>query len=144
MVNMSRNEGEPMYFCDACGNPCELSSRKVPFKGYSTIPKVRKVTGEREVFVSIWAKCQGRSAISGEKLLPPEHPLFHFQFAHILAKGTYPELRLVEENIFPVTVAEHHYQTTDPGACQKDPLWSKFWAKHEELKRSRYVDRVAS
>lgn len=138
-VNMASADGR--LFCLNCGNDCEVSSRREPFKA-STISKVRKPTGEREVFVRLWAKCGGKSVISGAQLLPPEHPLFHYQFAHCLNKGTYPEERLNEANIFPVTVEEHEYQTKDPGGCRKNPLWLKFWAFHEQLKRSKYGDRA--
>ena len=121
-------EGTGCYFCTECVKPCDVKTERTGFGSKpSTLSKVRKVTGERELFVGLWAKAGGRSRISGEKLLPPEHPMFHFQFAHLAPKGTYPELRLMEENVWPVTVDEHQYQTNDPGTCQRDPKWKDFW-----------------
>ena len=116
------------YLCGKCGEDCTTKTERTGFGSKpSTLSKVRKVTGERELFVGLWAKAGGRSRISGEKLLPPEHPMFHFQFAHLAPKGAYPELRLMEENVWPVTVDEHQYQTNDPGTCQRDPKWKDFW-----------------
>ena len=128
-------EGTGCYFCTECVKPCDVKTERTGFGSKpSTLSKVRKVTGERELFVGLWAKAGGRSRISGEKLLPPEHPMFHFQFAHLAPKGAYPELRLMEENVWPVTVDEHKYQTTDLGKCRRDPLWSGFWAYYDRAK----------
>ena len=121
------------HFCTHCGEPCDLSTRKTPFNGYTTISAVRKPTGEAAVFKELYAECGGRSVISGEPLLPPDHSMFHFQFAHAANKGQYPEHRLLKRNIFPVTVDEHAYQTHYPAKCQKDPLWRTFWKVRDEL-----------
>lgn len=106
-VNMVRNNGETrFYFCTHCGEPCDLSQRRTPFTG-STLSPTRKITGERELFVKLWAKCKGRSEVSGDPLLPPEHPMFHFQGCHLLPKGSYPSDRITEDNIAMTTVDEH-------------------------------------
>ena len=94
------------YFCSHCGESCDLSQRRTPFKA-STLSPTRKVTGERELFVKLWAKCKGRSQVSGEPLLPPEHPMFHAQGCHLLPKGSYQEDRLEEQNVVMTTVKEH-------------------------------------
>lgn len=130
--NLASTDGG--LFCTHCGQPCETSQRKTPFKGYTTLSPVRKPTGERQVFIELWAKCKGRSVISGAPLLPPEHPMFHFQFAHVLPKSTYPELRLLERNIFPVTIDEHRFQTEHPEDCRRSPSWSEFWKVHDDLR----------
>lgn len=92
------------WFCDKCGKdttPAKSSPKK------STLTTVRKPSGERALFIRLWAKCGGKSEVSGEPLLPPEHPLFHFQGSHLLPKGAYQDERLLEENVVMVTVEEH-------------------------------------
>ena len=104
-LDMTRNDGA--MFCSHCGKTCELSQRTKPFKGYTTIPKVRKATGEKEQFLLVWARCKGKSEVSGVPLLPLDHPMWHFQFSHGLPKGTYGEDRLELANITACTVDEH-------------------------------------
>jgi len=104
-VNMASADGR--LFCTHCGNDCEVSSRREPFRGYSTIAKVRKPSGEGEVFKEVWGRCKGKSEVSGEPLLPPDHPMWHWQFSHCLPKGAYPEERLKPGNIVACTVHEH-------------------------------------
>lgn len=104
-VNMASDDGR--LFCTHCGNDCEVSSRREPFRGYSTISKVRKPSGEGEVFKEVWGRCKGKSEVSGKPLLTPEHPMWHWQFSHLLPKGTYTKRKLSAENIVACTVHEH-------------------------------------
>ena len=130
-VNMASQAGQTRhYFCTHCGEACDISQRKVPFKG-TTLSATRKPSGEMEVFKARYVACGGVSMISGQPLYPPGHKMFHWQFAHVLCKNNYPEERLNPENIWPMTVEEHQYQTKDPGKCRKDPLWSGFWAYYD-------------
>lgn len=124
--------GASTYFCSKCGEGCSTSQKQKP---RSTLSTVRKTTGERELMIALWAHCKGRSMVSGEPLLPPEHPLFHFQGSHILPKGTYPELRLEEENMVMVTVDEHREYTENLEKCRKDPKWREVFRTRERLQR---------
>lgn len=85
------------YFCNACLKPCTIKQE----------PKLRKVTGEADEFRKVWGRCGGKSEVSGKKLLPPDNPMWHAQFSHLLPKGSYQEDRLKLENIVACTVEEH-------------------------------------
>lgn len=104
-VNMASEDGH--LFCSHCGEPCEESVRKAPFRGYSTLSTTRKATGEGDAFKQVWARCKGLSEVSGEKLLPPDHPMWTWQFSHLIPKGSYQKERNNPENIVAVTVDEH-------------------------------------
>lgn len=95
------------YFCNHCGETCKPSERKKPFRGYSTISPVRKISGEGEAFAKVWERCKGKSEVSGEPLLPYGHAMWHHQFSHLLPKGSYQNDRLELANIVACTVREH-------------------------------------
>jgi hypothetical protein len=95
------------YLCNQCGQDCQPSQRKAPFRGYSTLSTARKVTGEGEAFAKVWERCKGKSEVSGEDLLPYGRPMWHHQFSHCLPKGSYGEDRLELANIVACTVKEH-------------------------------------
>lgn len=123
------------WFCTACGEPCSAKSERGGFgaKG-STLCSVRKVSGQRELFVQGWAKCGGRSEVSGEKLLPPEHPQFHFQGSHLLPKGSYPDYKLDPRNIVMMTMEEHETWHREPkGLLLADPKWAPIVARFKAL-----------
>lgn len=64
----------------------------------------RKPTGELKIFEEIWKERSHVSFLSGK-------PLGYFSvsfFAHVLAKGRYPRLRLEKSNIILLTPFEHH------------------------------------
>lgn len=71
-----------------------------------------------------------RSELSGATLLPKGHPQWHWQFAHILPKGTYPKWKFEEKNIALCLPEEHARQETFP----------KFIEKRDELKREYYQE----
>ena len=131
-VDMS---GASPYFCTSCGKGCGTTTERTGFGSKpSTLSTKRKPTGERDLFIQLYAKCQGRSEVSGEKLLPPEHPMFHFQGSHCLPKGTYPDYRLDPRNIAMVTVAEHEYwHGTPKGILLADPNWAPIVARYKAL-----------
>ena len=87
------------YFCDKCGGDC-ASKREAP--------KGRKVTGEAEDFKKVWGRCNGYSEVDkSQKLLPPDHPMWTWQFSHCLPKGSYQDDRNKLVNIVACTVKEH-------------------------------------
>jgi hypothetical protein len=94
------------YFCTKCGGDTTPVERKQAPR--STLSPTRKVTGERELMVQLWAKQKGKCAVTGDTLLPPEHTMFHAQGSHLLPKGTYPEDRLNPMNMVMITVEKHN------------------------------------
>lgn len=76
-----------------------MLNRKKPLERKAFKKKARKSTGELKLFIELYAKQGGKCIVSGENLLPPEHPMFYKQGSHCLPKNTYPEWRLREENV---------------------------------------------
>lgn len=111
--------------------------KKSPLKRTALKKKPKKKTGEFDVFVKIWRTRIHRSVVSGKYI-----PYFNVScFAHVLGKGAYPSLRLVEENIVLLTQEEHHlfdhcgsdqrekYAEANPGVD-----WGKLYDLKEFLK----------
>jgi hypothetical protein len=65
---------------------------------------------QRDLFEHIWNTREHVSELSGDPLLPKGHFQWHWQFLHILPKGSYPHYRLNIENIVLGTVQEHENQ----------------------------------
>lgn len=93
----------------------------------------KKNSGELDLYVEIWAERPHVSFITGK-------PLGAFNicfFAHVLPKGTYPELRLLKENIILLLFAEH--SLLDQGTrAQREAYAQKNqpcdWSRIENLK----------
>lgn len=66
-------------------------------------PTAKKPTGEKVLFECIWNTRPHKSQLSGKKIPYPRPG----NFAHLLPKGKYPELRLVDINIVLLTTYEH-------------------------------------
>lgn len=130
-------EGTGFYFCTQCVKGCDVTGERTGFGSKpSTLSTVRKPTGERSVFVELWAKCGGKSEVSGAKLLPPEHPQFHFCGSHLLPKGTYPDYRLDHRNVVMMTPDEHEHWHREPkGVLLADPKWAPIVARYMALKK---------
>jgi len=62
-----------------------------------------KPTGEAVLFNTIWNTRPHKSQLSGK----PIHEARPGNFAHIVAKGKRPDLRLFENNIILLTIEEH-------------------------------------
>lgn len=92
------------YFCDKCGKDATPAKARPKF---TTLSSERKPTGEREAFERVWARCKGKSEVSGADLLPFGHPMWHWQFCHLLPKGSYQNSRNELENIVATTIEEH-------------------------------------
>lgn len=79
----------------------------------------RKTTGEKELFIEIWAEREHVCTNCKEHL--GDEPLAHY-FAHILAKGKHPDLRLVKTNIMLLCFDCHYaydHQTKEHYARRK-------------------------
>lgn len=74
--------------------------RKEKLKGYS----------QKDMFAEIWDERPHVSELSGDELLPKGHSQWHWQFLHVLPKGSFPKFELKKENILLGTVAEHDHQ----------------------------------
>lgn len=89
---------------------------------------------QKEMFLYIWetrAEQNGyTSEISGKPLFPPHHYKFHWQFLHLLSKGTYPKYKLNPDNIILGTPKEHENQEQ----------YDIFIEKRDELKRQYYKE----
>jgi len=105
--NKARAEGEPFYFCTECLKGCEPKQKEGFGAKRSTLSSVCQPTGERALFEELYFECRGKSVVSGMKLLPPDHPMFHAQGCHLLPKGSYQEYRTKRENVIMTTVEEH-------------------------------------
>ncbi len=99
LAKLDRTALEPTWFCTGCVKSCDLIDQRA-------VPK-RQPTGERKLMVELYKAQDGRCAISGKPLWPPEHPMFHCQGSHIMPKGTYPEWRLKEWNIIMILKLYH-------------------------------------
>lgn len=136
-------DGTGMYFCTSCVKPCDVKSERSGFGSrLSTLSKVRKPTGERALFVELWAKAGGKSEVSGAKLYPPEHALFVHQGSHLLPKGTYPDYRLDPRNVVMITPEEHETWHREPkGVLLADPRWAPIVARYKALQREAETKR---
>ena len=107
-----------------------------PLKAKKPLKATRKESGQKALFIQLWASCQGKSQLSGLPLLPPEHPKFHWQGSHLLPKGSYPELKLDPENIVMIT-PEEHILWGETGVKEDlvsiDPRWGPIVAKYRRL-----------
>ena len=101
-----------------------------PKKGLS---KVRKATGEAELYDQIWKDRPHVSQFSGEKL----HEMNVCCFLHVLPKSTYPRFRLEKRNIMLGTFDEHYMQTNIPRE-KWNPSFRKQWEEIEDKLKSEY------
>jgi len=89
---------------------------------------IKDFNNQIELFNYIWETREHISELSGEPLLNKGAFQWHWQFLHILPKGTYPKYRLNPENIVLGTVKEHENQESIP----------KFQELKSKLKRQYY------
>lgn len=65
---------------------------------------------QRRLFEQIWNERERVSEVSGKPLYPKSHYKWHWQFAHILPKGSFPKYRLRKDNIMLMLPSEHERQ----------------------------------
>lgn len=76
------------------------------------------------------------SELSGKPLLPKGHNQWHWQFMHILPKGSYPRYKLNIENIVLGTVWEHeHQEIIDKFRELKAKLVAEYYEKYYKIKK---------
>lgn len=98
------------------------------------LKKVKKKTGESEVFAEIAAEREWICFVSGETL----RELKPTQFAHVLPKALnrYPKFKLHKPNI--VLLSDWAHYQWDFGIryeLKKDPRWDKMFKLEEQLKQ---------
>lgn len=85
---------------------------------------------QKECFRYVYETRAHISELSGKPLLPKSHSQFHWQFLHILSKGSYPKWKYNSDNILLALPEEHASQETFPA----------FIEKRDELKRKYYKE----
>lgn len=100
----------------------------------------KKPTGELKVFKEIWEERPRVSFISGESLQRYDGTnKFVSLFAHVLAKGRYPHLRLSKDNVVMLTPHEHYLFDHGTKKQRQDYAknflvdWHKIFKLKEEL-----------
>ena len=98
------------------------------------LSKVRKPTGEMEIFKQILAERsiggKNYSQVSGELIESPNQ----FNLHHLLPKGSYPAYRLNKDNIVIISEDEHFDFHNNTAKVKADPKWKWLFDKIEELK----------
>ena len=85
---------------------------------------------QSEMFNHIWETRRHISELTGKPLLYPNASTWHFQFLHILPKGSYPKWKFESDNIMLALPEEH----------AKQEMFPKFIEKRDELKRKYYKE----
>ena len=67
---------------------------------------------QKEMFNYIWETRDHVSELTGKPLLPKGHFKWHWQFIHVLPKGSYPAYKLKLENMLLGLPEEHENQET--------------------------------
>lgn len=93
--------------------------------------KVKQSNSQKELFIEIWEEREHVSELSGKYLGDEMNAWF---FAHILSKGSNPQLKYNKENIMLVTQEEHWQLDQNTHLAKQDPLYKPFFDKAEELK----------
>ena len=92
-----------------------------------------KGTEQRDMLIEIWAEREHISELSGQHLGDDMSVWF---FAHILPKGTYPDMKLNKDNIMLLTPEEHYRVDHETHLAKLEPLYKPFFDKFDELKVS--------
>ena len=93
--------------CKSCKKQCVIFSHgnceqcARPTYGYisrsnlNALKKIRKPTGELNLFKQLWDKLPHKCVVCGKDIVE----FSHNNFAHLLSKGAYPAMRLLDINI---------------------------------------------
>lgn len=118
--------------------PKQFKARK-PLK-----KKLKKATGEAELFKEIWNDLEVEERVSFVTgfSLPDQHEMRTYYFSHVLSKGSRPELRLVKENIVLMTLREHQQWEFEKHKIKNDPQWKKVFDLAEKLKTYAQINNL--
>ena len=89
---------------------------------------MKKYKNQTEMFNDIWETREHKSELTGKPLFNKNHYKWHWQFLHVLPKGTYPKYKLNPDNILLALPDEHGNQET----------YKIFQQKKAELQREYY------
>ncbi len=96
---------------------------------------VKKATGEKLLFQTIYNTRERVSFLSGKKIFGVVS-----NFAHVLPKGLYPEYRLYDKNIILLTPQEHYLfdfgteEQREKYTKENNCSWDEIYKLREELK----------
>jgi len=108
-------------------------------KKSSIVKKKEKPTGESVMFETIWNTRPRVSFITG---LPLGMEARSFFFAHVLPKSTYPDYRLLMENVVLLTFDEHQkWDQRGRDILRDDPRWSKMFELERKLKEQYHNEK---
>lgn len=98
-----------------------------------------------DVFNEIWDERPHMSEVSGQSLLPKGHPQWHWQFMHLLPKGSYSRFKFDKRNIRLALPEEHRVFDNDRGKIYDkftdtvlDPDWNEIFADTQMLREEYY------
>ena len=91
---------------------------------------MKEFKNQKEMFAYIWETRDHVSELTQEPLLQPNHFKFHWQFLHVLSKGSYHRYKLNPKNIILALPDEHENQ--EQYECFKE--------KQLELKQQYYKE----
>jgi len=91
---------------------------------------MKQFKNQKEMFAYIWETREHVSELTGEPLFPPNHFKHHWQYLHVLPKGTYPKYKLNPNNILLATPEEH----------ERQEQYLKFIYKQDELRKEYYKE----
>jgi len=69
-----------------------------------------KQVKQKTMFLEIWNERPHVSELTCKGLLPVGHFQWHWQFLHVLPKGSYPQMKYFKWNILLATTYEHDTQ----------------------------------
>ena len=81
-----------------------------------------------QMYKEIWDEREHISELSGKPLLPTSHMKWHWQFLHVLPKGSYPKWKFNKKNIILALPEEHERQNE----------YEIFNEKYEQLRQQYY------
>jgi len=96
----------------------------------------RKADGQKVVFEFIWEDRPHKCQVCGVAI----HEARAANFAHILPKGSYPELKLDPRNIWLMCCSQGEYvgchdrQHFYGPSLRDSPKWSSFWSNYDKLR----------
>ena len=71
---------------------------------------MKAIKNQSQLFAHVWETREHISEVSGKTLLHEGHSMWHWQFAHVLGKGTNTRWKLNPDNIMLMLPEEHTNQ----------------------------------